>query len=241
MEQSEHPELDEEIVTEEPSEEPSEPQEPVMVAKRVNGQTIMMTEAQADAWDAREVDFQRRLSQQGEELGRLRQARQEPARQPSPEDPNEANLRFFTDPNKALEERLSQERQKLEKAMREEMALDKERERFWGQFYSENKHLVGRDRFVQAIVAQEFDTLKDLPPDQSRKELAKIINGMLGVETKGQKRTLSDQPAMTERSTSSPNARSQPSQPRQPLGSVSAELDRRREARRRAAHKLPKD
>lgn len=215
-------------------EEEVEPQEPVLVRVRIDGKTLMVTEEVADALQAREAAFQKKISEQGAELGRIRQQVKQEPRQEQQADSGNDDLEFFQSPTKAFQKHTESLETRITDKIRQEYAVEQSRREYWGQFYKDNPSLVGKEKFVHAIVAQEYDSLKDLPPDQSRTELGRIIGEMVGTQESGERKTLPNKQATSERASNPPGAPRKAPQQVQPALGLSAAIKARAEARRRA-------
>lgn len=238
MDQFENPtvdEVEEPLQAAEPQEEPSEP---VFVNIRYAGQSYQVPEHIADAWQKREDDFNRKLSQQGAELGQLRRQSRPPEPQPESVQPTEdEDLAFFQSPSKAISQREARLREQLKQELKQELTLEQQRQQYWNQFYQENPELKSRERLVNFIVAEQYESLKDLSPAESQREIARMVRETLGNPAQEAK-ALPNRQAVTERpSNSRPQPRQAPQEPSQPrLTGLSAELAARAERRRKAQY-----
>ena len=216
-----------------PEEVVEEPSEPQIVRIKVNGKVLMVPEDVADAIQAREDDFNRRLSQQGAELGRLRQQQQPQQPQTTPED---EDLAFFTSPSQALKRALAEERE----LRRQEDQLREAQRVYWNAFYKEHNHLVGRETVVESVLNQNLQYLATLSPAQSRKELGEYVTTLLTPTDQGTKKRLPQGQVVSERASNPPPTRR--AAPKTDDDSYSGEdiLRQRRERMRRAMYKMPK-
>lgn len=225
---------------------PETPPEPQLVRIRISGDTFEVPEHIADALQKRELEFQRKLSEQGAELGRLRQQPRSdpPATQvPSPVSNPDEDLTFFQSPTLAIQRVTEKLREELRQELRQEVAqglsLEDQRKEYWSQFYKENPDFVGRERLVNTVIVQEFNTLKDLSPDESRKALAGTLREMLG-QPPVDKKPLPQGRAQSERSSNPSLPKPAPQTEETPRLGLSAEL-KARAARRRQAQYATKD
>lgn len=224
-----------ELVEQDPEPQP----EPVFVNIRYAGQSYQVPEHLADVWAKREEEFQRKLSDQGRELGQLRQQAQSKPQAPEPESPDE-DLEFFQSPSKAIQRRTQSLREELKQELREELTREQQRQHYWSQFYKDNADLKERERLVNFVVNEQFDSLKHLSPAESQQAIARSVREMLGQPTE-ERTPLPAKQVVSERPS---NARPQPTRPSQEpqtprLTGLSAELAARAERRRRAHYNVP--
>ncbi len=219
------------LVSEDAPEAEEVVEEPKLVRIRYAGNTYEVPEHLADVWTKREEDFNRKLSEQGRELGQLRQQTQV-AQPRKPEPPAEdEDLAFFQSPSEMIRRREEALRAQLREEFRQEQELAQQRATYWSMFYKDNPTLVGKERLVNAVVTQEYDALKDLPPAESRIRLAEAIADLVG-SPKSDGSTLPRKQVQSERPGNPPAPR-QAAPPPKEL-SLSDELRMRAEARRRA-------
>ncbi len=187
-------------------ETPAEQQDsaPELVRVRFNGKTYMVPEDVADAWHAREENFNKKFGEVSEELGYLR--RQAGGRQQgSQEQPQESS--FWEDPEGHIERRFAQERAQ---AQRQQAFQDAERA-YWGSFYKAYPHLRSKQATVRGVMAQIIDSIKHLPPEESQARIAAAADRELGVEPdQGDRRRLSNKQVSSVSSSSGPRQRRQP-------------------------------
>lgn len=236
--------VDEEIAETLPAEEPQEESsEPVFVNIRYQGQSYQVPEHIADAWQKREEEFNKKLSTQGAELGQLRRQARQPEPEPVQQAPTEdEDLAFFQSPSKAISQREARLREQLKQELRQELTVEQQRQAYWSQFYQENPELKSRERLVNFIVAEQYDSLKDLSPADSQREIARMARETLGSPAQETK-PLPNRQAVTERpSQSRPQPRQVPQEPSQPrLTGLSAELAKRAEQRRKAQYAIQEE
>lgn len=208
------------------------------VTVKINGRTFRVNPEMAEALAEREDSFNRRFSEQGRELGELRRTVQSITdRRETPKDEPDPDIEFYSAPSKAVEKRLQTERETLKTEIREEYRAERARERFWEAFYSENKDLVGKEVVVNAVLAAEWETLKEGTGIAGRQALANAVRQVLGGESREPKtrKVLKNQPAHTERPSS--DTRDQGAPPETGAPTSLSEILRRRAAARRAARK----
>jgi hypothetical protein len=224
--------LEEETPVEDVEEETGEPE---LVRVRLNGQTLMVTADVADAIQAREDAFQKRFSEQGAELGRLRKQPEQP-KQAEP-DPADEDLEFYTSPSKAWAKREARLREEFGQALTERENLTARREVYWKKFYTENDEFVGREKLVNAVVASEYDRLSQLSPEDAQEQLAITLHGMLGTEpgVKSRKTSMTTRQVTAERSANPPR-KGQPQAASPKTVTLSDGIRQRAEARRKALY-----
>ncbi len=228
-----------EQLEEDAPEEEVEPQAPVMVRVRLNGQTVEVTEAVADAIHAREADYQRQISKMGSELGQLRKQPQETSQKAS-EPTQDEDLEFFQSPTKAVEKRLREAEERAYQRVQADNMRQKAQEKYWGTFYSDNKDLAEHEEIVHFLVQKHFEELKDLSPAESQRELASKAKAFLGRPQGG--KPLPKGQAYSERpSNSSPPARKPEEPSKRQYQGISDELTAQAERRRRALYNIRKD
>jgi hypothetical protein len=215
------------------------PEAPELVTVKIDGKTLQVTQEVADALQAREQDFNRRLSRQGDELGELRRTVQSIQAKPVTEEPaDDPDLEFYRSPTKAIDSRLQADREAIKKEVRDEYLQERARETFWGTFYREHPDLVGREIVVEAVLAKQWEQLKDGEGAEGRKALASSVYTVLGTAPATFKKTLPNKGATSERPTTSVLSR-RPASTKDETGpiSISEVLKKRREDRRLAAAK----
>jgi len=172
-------------------ETPAEQQDsaPELVRVRFQGKTYMVPEDVADAWHAREENFNKKFGEVSEELGYLR--RQTGGRQQaSPDQPQETS--FWEDPEGFIERRLQREQAQ---AARQKAFEDAEKA-YWGAFYKTYPHLRAKQATVRGVMNQIVDSIKHLPPEESQARIAAAAEHELGVEPdQGDRRRLSNKQA----------------------------------------------
>jgi len=229
--------LEEPVDQETPQPEP----EPVFVNIRYAGQSYQVPEHIADAWQKREEDFSRKLSEQGKELGQLRRQAQPVEPPPAPDEDTDEDLTFFQSPSKAIAQREARLRDQLKAELKQELTLEQQRQQYWSQFYKDNHDLSGRERLVNFIVAEQYETLKDLSPADSQREIARLVRETLGAPAPEGK-PLPTKQVVTERPSNPRQAPRQAPEPQTPrLTGLSAELARRAEQRRKAQYAIQEE
>lgn len=100
------------------------------------------------AWNPRESEFSRKISEQGEELGRLRKlSKGEPPRDGTVLQGPDWDRLIFENPSKAIELLEQRIYGNISTAYDSQRAVD----RFWSSFYDQNPDLKGEDFFIQSI------------------------------------------------------------------------------------------
>lgn len=219
---------------------PAETPAPEFVEIKIDGKTYSVTPEVAEAMQARERSFNQRFSQQGQELGQLRQmvntinqSNQRP-QDPAPGPADDPDLPFFESPSRAIKQFGQTLRQELTQELRQQYQIEREREAWWGHFYRDNPQFVGKEAVVNAVLVQSFDAIKDLPGPQARQKLAESINELVGsFQQPGTRQPASSRPAVTERASGPRAPVASPAEPEGPT-TLTEILMKRREQRRAA-------
>ncbi|MDE1814926.1 MAG: hypothetical protein KGI05_09740, partial [Thaumarchaeota archaeon] len=135
---------DEDIVSGHPGNTPEEgeyQEGDSQVTVKIDGKEYLLSADQAEAFNAREREYKRKLSEQGAELGRLRRQTsqpivQQPVQQPVDED-EDVDVALFKDPKgylKKFEDRIIN---KVTTTYQRKIAMDT----FWSDFYDANPDL----------------------------------------------------------------------------------------------------
>lgn len=144
--------------------------EPGGVTVKVAGQEFKVSPEVAAAMAAREAEYSRDFSKQGEELGALRRFKEESATQPSTgaEEEPDFNTQFFTDPKSALAEL----EERIVGRVSEAYTKTKAQDSFWKGFYKDNDDLKDADIIVKAVMSQKWASVKDMPLVDAKKTIA---------------------------------------------------------------------
>jgi len=169
---------------EETSVEESKPATPTGVEMTIAGQKYTLDPAIASALEEREKQFERKMSQQGEELGKLRKLQQQVdalnQAQAAQAQPNMDTL-LFENPTKALE----LHRQQIVSELTQKYEQEKRQQEFWRDFYKRHKDLDGDEIVIKAVASQHAASLgtitdpvelADKVADLSRREILRIAN-----------------------------------------------------------------
>lgn len=159
----------------EPDDEPSGDAPPDLVRVKLNGQDLEVTPEVAEAIQAREDEFRRRMGERSNDLGELRGFREKfnqlfSGQDQSTQQPTPIHQLLFEDPEAAiqlLEENITN---KLTGAYQQQRAQDL----FWSDFYGENPDLKGEDTLVQGVLNRHMDRLADLRGSMARSQLADL-------------------------------------------------------------------
>jgi len=218
-----------------PVEEPKQPATPTGVEMTIAGQKYTLDPAVASAIEERERQFERRMGQQGAELGELRRLKQQVdslnQAQAAQAQPNLDTL-LFENPTKALEIHARQ----IEDRLTQKYEQEKRQQEFWRDFRSRHKDLDGDDIVIQAVASKNAASLStindpvemaDKIADLSRREILRIAN-----------RARSDTPEKTRAVIEGKSIEAPKPQPRpetEERGSLSQVIRERRKARQEAA------
>ena len=167
-----------------PVEEEKKPATPTGVEMTIAGQKYTLDPAIASALEERERQFERKMSQQGTELGELRRLKQQVdalnQAQAAQAQPNMDTL-LFENPTKALE----MHRQQIVSELTQKYEQEKRQQEFWRDFKSRHKDLEGDDLVIHAVAAKNAASLNtitdpiemaDKIADFARREILRISN-----------------------------------------------------------------
>ena len=218
-----------------PVEDKKEPATPTGVEMTIAGQKYTLDPAIASALEERERQFERKMSQQGTELGELRRLKQQVdalnQAQAAQAQPNLDTL-IFENPTKALE----MHRQQIVSELTQKYEQEKRQQEFWRDFKSRHKDLEGDDLVIHAVAAKNAASLNtitdpiemaDKIADFARREILRIAN-----------RAKSDTPDKTRAVVEGKSIESPKPTPRpdtEEKGSLSQTIRDRRKARHEAA------
>lgn len=151
--------------------QPTPPEPPAGTSITINGRQFTVDSELASALEGREQEFNRRLSEQGREVGELRTWRRqmEAQRQPTTPDPNayNYNVRLFEAPEEALMRVKREAKEEAISEMRSAYHAERQQEQTWQRFYKDNPDLADEPRLVRAIAtellqAPEWDGSQDM-------------------------------------------------------------------------------
>ncbi len=133
----------------------------------------------------RDDDYFRKISEQGNEIAKLRQdmKQYQPVVQ-AEEDTTAADTEYYQSPTKTIEARLERERKALKKEVTEELtaayaaeqAAKKNQDQYAAQFYGKHEHLVGKEDLVYNIYGQNAAKMEGLSWDQQHQLLAQLVD-----------------------------------------------------------------
>jgi hypothetical protein len=242
------PELPPEQIPEDrsaPEPEPLPPASPAGTSITINGRSFTVDPELASALEGREQDFNRRLSEQGREVGELRRWQRQMERPPAAPQPQADSynygVRIFEAPEEAL---MRVKREAIEEAtsqLTSRYRAEREQEQHWGRFYKDNPDLADEQRLVRAIAGELLQQPEWADSQDMRgffAELAKEAKGeLLRISRRGRE---ADAPAETlpqaRRPVEGGRRAAAPQQPQaraQPM-TMSQWIERRRQARQRA-------
>jgi hypothetical protein len=195
----------------------------------------------AAALEGREQEFNRKLSEQGRELGELRTWRRQVEPQLPPRPPPQEydyDTALFERPREAL----MRFKQEIVQDLTSRYEGDQAQQRFWAGFYKEHPDLVDEERLVQAVArdlaaqgwSQEpMSRLHDFAAElaqQTRSELLRIARKTREREAPGERLPSGRVPV---EGGSRGRAPAEPAEPQAPP-TISGLLEARRRARQRA-------
>jgi hypothetical protein len=149
----------------------SEPAQPSRQRVKLAGREFEVDPELAAALEEREREFQRKLSQQGAELGQLRQMvthrNAAPAAPAAPAQADDLETLIFVEPKKAIERVKSEIRQELEQRYRQDQFWRD----FWQGFDRAHPDLAGERELATVVLQRHFPELSDLPITQAIDQL----------------------------------------------------------------------
>lgn len=147
------------------------PDAPQTVAVKYGGKEYVAPPELAAAWEARELEFGKKLSEHGQELGDLRRFRESVTKTVTPPPPQrDLGTMLFENPNQAL----TQLREEIKTEVRQEYAQDQGQRQFWGAFYRKHEDLDGEDTLVKAVMQQHWGELSVLPVSSAQDKIADL-------------------------------------------------------------------
>jgi hypothetical protein len=78
------------------------------------------------------------------------------------------NEDFWNDPQAAVRAEVQRVRE-----------AERNQERFWQEFYSENEHLKGREKLVDQTIVEHADALDKLPVQEGKRRLVELVASKL--------------------------------------------------------------
>lgn len=162
-------------------------------------------------------------------------------------DPMEAALKafsddVFTDPGKAAKALLEAHAKVLKHDMTQAYQTDQTMQGFWKGFYEKNKHLVGREKFVEYVMNKNLAELDPMPMSKAGEALANFVAeelkelGVAAPKPAANKRTITESPTLKSGEGEEKKSETQraPNGETQPM-SLTQSIKARQAARRAAA------
>lgn len=145
---------------------------PKLVTVKYGGREIQVSEDAAGALEAREAEFQRKLSEQGTELGQLRKFRETVQQTVTPPQRQEPDLDTLMFENPGEFRRRFQEQIKNE--VRQEYVRDQGERAFWADFERKHKDLEGEQDLARFVMQRHWGELEALPVSQAQGKIAEL-------------------------------------------------------------------
>lgn len=160
---------------------------------KIDGVDYSVDKATAKALREREKSFQRKLTEQAEDL-KIRYSRPEPVPQANrhvadPDNVDGLDVMLFENPKEALKRLKAQIVNDVTRAYQ----ADQGERQFWTDFYAENADLTKYAKFVKAVFEEHFNEWVNLPIAKARKELAAVVREEIAELTKLQHREDGDE------------------------------------------------
>lgn len=153
-----------------PAGEHTPPAPPARRVVKLSGKDIEVDADTADAIEAREVEIQHKLSEQGEELGRLRKtattAGSTPPAAPAPK--KDLSKLMFEQPEEFIRELKQEVREELVSEYRN----DQGEKAFWSDFSNKYPDLTHAQTLSRMLLAKHYTELGELKVDEAQKRLA---------------------------------------------------------------------
>jgi hypothetical protein len=136
-------------------------QRPATVPVKFNGREIHVSPEAAEVWEAREREFQQKFSENSNELGQLRQWRQQVQQtvQPAQSQGPDLNTIWFTDPQKAAQMVEERTTQKLAAAYQRDLTV----RNFWDTYHRKYPDYADAGVLSDAMFRQHAQELDRLP------------------------------------------------------------------------------
>ncbi len=174
-------------------EDPPGPEAQVEVTR--GGIKFLVNQDVADAMQQhdtdREAQFNRKMGENSEELGRLRKEVRERETPPDGEvrrppaggggEEEDLDALFLHSPTKAINLVLDQRDQKMKSDLRSEYNTDRAQEKWWGKFWRNHPDLDAEsDQFlVNAVMLNQFSELKGLDEEASIKKVGELTRSKI--------------------------------------------------------------
>lgn len=164
------PQTESAVMTGHPAEnvpEETPPAAPPVREVTINGRKFSVDSDLAEQLAQRDRDFDRKLNDNSNELGRLRKLASE-ATSPTPPSPKGYDTLLFEDPVGAVN--------RIKEEIRQEYVKEKRLDMFWNKFYGQNKDLdrTEDDFIVKAILNDNLQTLTQLSEEEAASKLADL-------------------------------------------------------------------
>jgi hypothetical protein len=158
-----------------PENPPDQPQTPPRHRVKIAGRDFEIDPDLAAALEEREREFQRKLSEQGAELGALRRLAQRAPAPPQAPAEEPLSTMIFTDPDRAIQRLRQDIMQELENRYRQDQAWRE----FWTEFDRAHPALAGERALVQAVLQEHFTEVADLPVRQAIARIGELTTQKL--------------------------------------------------------------
>jgi len=153
---------------------------------RLGGEEFQVSAMLAEAVRRREVDAQRKISEQGAELGALRKLQQEPP--PSPETPvqsthlsdEEAGQLLFEKPGEFVNTWMTERIDTAVEAKAQEFRAELYRKDFWQEFYVRYPELQSASAIVETVFRESLSQWGHLQPKEVFDQLAQGTRDAVG-------------------------------------------------------------
>lgn len=162
-----------------------------MIEVRFNGQTIRMTPEAARAWEERERSFSQRFSEQGRELGELRQLARQPAQpvhgpQHSASSATDPDVEFLQNPVQVVSRMLDEREQRAYQQIRMEQEQMRARDEAKRKFFARHRDLIEHQDKVEYIAQKRGHMVANLPAEEADDRLAEMVRREFNLEVPGQ-------------------------------------------------------
>ena len=171
------------------------PGAPTQVEVTRGGIKFLVNQDVADAMQQhdtdREAQFNRKMGENSEELGRLRKEARDRVTPPADDDrrppaggageEEDLDALFLHSPTKAINVVLDQRDQKMKGELRAEYTTDRAQEKWWGKFWRSHPDLEPEnDQFlVNAVMLNQFSELKGLDEEESIKRVGELTRSKI--------------------------------------------------------------
>jgi len=216
-------------IEENPPEE-TPPAAPTVREVTINGRKFQVDPEMAEAIAQRDRDFDRKLNENSNELGRLRKLAQDAIQPTAAPQAKPYSQLLFEDPDGAVQ-RIQRE---VEQRIEGKYIQEKKLEQFWNKFYRSNKDLDRDDDdfIVKAVLNENLNSLANMPEDEAASRLADLSRRQILKYSGKNKDQTDEEPISRARVESASRPSARPAQPREQGPTTLTDLIKQRQRQR---------